>query len=148
MNFFESLFVVESKHTPSVVYQSEAEAVFAILFACIHSDEVVCNEENERFMQIIMADAGISALGLTSTMGRMLQLRERYTLAAMVQAAVKNILPENRNAVFAKAVDLMIVDGSLPQQEKDMLQLLQQGLDISDADAMQIAATVMLEGNR
>lgn len=144
MNFFASLFTVESKHAVHVVYASEAEAMFAILFACIHSDEVVCNEENERFMQIVMADAELSKLGLTSTMGRMLQLRDRYTLHAIVQAAVKHISPANRHDMFAKAVDLMIVDGEVPQQEQDMLKQLQMGLGISEADAIQIAAKVML----
>lgn len=144
MNFFESLFIVESKHVSSVVYHSEAEAVFAILFACIHSDDVVCNEENERFMQIIMDDPELSKLGLTSTMGRMLQLRDSYTLHAIVQAAIPQISAGNRAAVFAKAVDLMVVDGSVPQQEQEMLKQLQMGLGLSETDAAGIAAKVML----
>ena len=148
MNFFESLFAVESRHAASVEYHSEAEAMFAILFACIHSDEVVCNAENERFVQIVTTDPQLSTLGLTSTMGRMLQLKEHYTLAAIAQAAVKRISPDNCHAIFAHAVDLMMIDGALPQQEKDMLKLLQQSLCITEADAVQIAADLMLRDNK
>lgn len=144
MHFFESLFILESHHTASVEYHSEAEAIFAILFACIHSDEVVCNEENERFMQIIMDDTELSKLGLTSTMGHMLQLRDKYTLHAIVQAAIPRISDANRKGVFAKAVDLMVIDGDVPEPEKQMLKQLQMGLGISDADAVKIAAQVML----
>jgi len=144
MNFFESLFAVESRHAPNVQYHSEAEAMFAILFACIHSDEVVCNEENERFVQIVTTDPDLSHLGLTSTMGRMLHLRDTYTLHAIVQAAIQQVKPENCHSIFAKAVDLMVIDGKVPQAEADMLKQLQMGLCISDADAIKIVGQVVL----
>ncbi len=143
MGLFSKLFSGAS--TPSIHLNSEAEAVFAILYCCMRADGAVSDEEISSLVSYGNTNPMLSRLDLLSTYERMLGIVNKHGIPALVAAALPVITAERRPTVFAVAVDFMLADGVVGQKEQELLADLQKGLTVADEQATRIIEVLLIK---
>lgn len=145
MGLFSKLF--SNVPTQSVVkFNSEKEAFFAILFACISVDGDIDDEEIADFISSVNSNQYLRSLDLIETYKDSYAKKEKHGMEAFVSTALSMISNERKKSLFVSAVDLVLSDGVVDKEEEALLEDIQKGLSISD-DFAQKTVEVMLAKN-
>jgi uncharacterized membrane protein YebE (DUF533 family) len=125
---------------------TKEDAYLGVLLAANASDGHVSDEEVQGFFNVLMRMKMYrdwSAEQLQHSLDRMIGLLKRKGPDAVVEACAK-VLPEKlHKAVFANAVDLVLADGTVEDEEKEFINKLRQALNLSGDDAQMIAQVMV-----
>lgn len=145
MGLFSKLFSNVPSQA-SVKFNSEEEAFYAILFACISVDGDIDDEEIKDFIASVNSNQFLRNLDLVDVYSEMVHKKDKHGLESFVTAALQMIKPERTKSLFVSAVDLVLSDGVVDSAEETLLEDIQKGLNI-DNDFAQKAVEVMLAKN-
>ncbi|VTS08780.1 tellurite resistance TerB family protein [Tuwongella immobilis] len=145
MGLFDSLLGGGSSSTIT-----PQEAYLGILLAANASDGHVSPEEVQGFVTSVIRMKLYSEWNgdkINKAIDKMLGVIKRKGVDETVDSCAK-ILPEKlHKTVFANAVDLVLADGTVEDEEKEFINRLRQVLGLSGDDA-QMIATVMVWKNQ
>lgn len=143
MGIFGKLF--SSSGTETVTYTSEREAFFAVVFACICIDGDVSDEELNNLVTYCSNNAFLNPLPTVESYRKMVGLKNKLGLEAMVTAALPRISADRKPTLFAVAVDFMLADGIVGPKEETLLEDLQKGLEIEESQATKIIEVLLIK---
>ncbi len=132
---------------PTVVYspQSEAEAWIAIMFSCMAVDDDVSDAETEKLSQMIVYKTLFRDYDTVElykiAMMRQLQLGSKE----LIDRSVDKVSPENKPTLFALIVELLLADGVLADQEKEITDYLVSALDLDEDLATKIIEVILIK---
>ncbi len=75
---------------------------------------------------------------LSEMVSELTVIADRDGLGALFNAAVESLSDDLLAIAFAAGVTMVIIDGEVPDEEKDFIYQLQQALEISDEEAIEI----------
>ena len=125
---------------------SKEEAFLAVLFAAATCDGRLSSEEHEELLALVHRSRVLKVLSTDqlATINVTIALRLRDTDTALRDACVA--LPEEmRPTAFAQALDLVLADGQLSEDEADFLNTLILHMQLSGADVERIADVILLK---
>lgn len=129
---------------------NKQEAFAAVMLAVSAADGNVSDEEVEdvvgRFTRMrLFSDMGTSQL--TAMTGRLFRLLKKGGSEELIRRGAPVLPHDLRETAFAVAVDMAFSDGSVEEEEKRLIERLQQELGLADELAMQVV-NVMIIKNR
>ncbi|MFB2976943.1 tellurite resistance TerB family protein [Microseira sp. BLCC-F43] len=133
--------------TDSEIVLSPEEAVAAIVFAATFANGEVTDEEIEVFNDILSnlelyenyADEELQAM-----VDKFTDIYDTDGIEALFNLAVESISEDWVETAFEAAVEVVLVDGSIPEAEEDFISNLQQALGIDNTVAQEILADLMV----
>lgn len=129
--------------TDSLAALSSEAAVAAIVFVATFADSEVTDEELEIFNDIMLnleLYENYSDEELQAMVNKFADIYDTDGLEALFNLAVKSISEEWVETAFEAAVEVVLVDGSIPEAEEDFISNLQQALGIDNKVAQEIIA--------
>jgi tellurite resistance protein len=132
----------------SAVSLNKPEALAAIGVAAVASDGEVSPEEVERIvidLATLRAFRGFDLRDLGNTLNKVAGLIKRRGMAPIIQAAKAALTKDELQAAFFVAVDLVLADGIIKEDEKKFLGDLQVTLQIDEATALKITEAVVIK---
>lgn len=122
------------------------EAFVAVLFAAVTCDGDLAAVEHEELLALVHRSRALKSLSVnelaeinTKILGR---LREAETA---LQDACKSLPEEMRLPLFAHAVDLVLADGELKQDEAEFLDALVRHLGLDRESVERVASVIALK---
>jgi uncharacterized tellurite resistance protein B-like protein len=142
MSLFSNLF--KSKPDVSVEFETEGEAIYAIIFAVANVDGRATDEELSLMIKILGADPAFDEVNWgTLLMATKKRAQEAGGSGALVQPAMDRLTDESRLMVFIYAVDIVIADGEIGSRENEILRELRHGLGVEEAVAIGIIKSLI-----
>lgn len=130
------------------IWSENAEAFAGLALASIAADRQILASELT-YLQIVFSRMrlfeGWSAEQHTELFDRLHGILEQEGLNALLEKSIQSLAPKFYQTAFAIAVDLVLADGVVNEDEKDFLYDLQQRLQIHETLAMQIIEVIVIK---
>ena len=124
------------------------EAFGAVAVAAVASDGDVSPEEVQRIaidLMTLKAFRKADLRDLANTLDKVAGLAKKRGIGPLLQAAKAALGPDELAAAFFVAVDLVLADGVVEENEKKFLEELQRTIGMDDATATKIAEVVLIK---
>lgn len=127
---------------------TKPEAFAGVMLAVVAADGHISDEEGEAFMaainrmQMFREQSGSQHKAM---MDKLFGLLKKSGAREVVKLAAAILPPSLREAAFAAATDLVFVDGSVEEEEKALLEDIQNALEIADALAHKIVEVMEIK---
>lgn len=112
--------------------RNEQEAWIAVMHACIAVDEKVADEELEELSQTLAKKALFEDHPVRDYYRSVLLAHADIGSKHLIDNSVEFISPEQRPALFAAAIDLILADGILAEKEEELVTYLKSALELED----------------
>lgn len=124
------------------------EAFLAILFGAVTCDGELAPVEHEELLALAHRSRALKTLTQKQLANLNVRILERMRKADTVLQQACAALPEDIHApVFAHALDLILADGELNEDEADFLNTLMLNLKLDRTDVERIAAVISLKNS-
>jgi uncharacterized tellurite resistance protein B-like protein len=126
------------------------EGFAGVLLAAAAADGHISEEEGQGLWRAIERMKMFSSYTpdkFNKLMDQLLKVLKKGGPEALVEKCVPAIPERLRSTAFCNAVDIVLADGSVEDDEKEIIEKLQSGLEIEDDEA-QMIVKVMLIKNR
>lgn len=124
------------------------EAFGAVAVAAVASDGDVSPEEVQRIaidLMTLKAFRKSDLRDLSNVLNKVAGLAKKRGIGPLLQAAKVSLSPEELAAAFFVAVDLVLADGVVEDNEKKFLEELQHTIGMDDNTATKIAEVVLIK---
>jgi tellurite resistance protein len=124
------------------------EAFGAVAVAAVASDGDVSPEEVNRIIADLVtlkAFRRSDARDLSNVLNKVAGLIKKRGIGPVIQAAKAGLNQDELGAAFFVAVDLVLADGVVEENEKKFLEELQHTIGMDDATATKIAEVVVIK---
>jgi tellurite resistance protein len=124
------------------------EAFGAVAVAAVASDGDVSPEEVQRIaidLMTLKAFRKSDLRDLSNVLNKVAGLAKKRGIGPLLQAAKVSLSPEELAAAFFVAVDLVLADGVVEENEKKFLEELQHTIGMDDNTATKIAEVVLIK---
>lgn len=145
MGFFDKLLGGQGSEN---VKFDEREGYAAVLLATVAADGHISDEEAQSFngivnrMQLFRSQSGSD---FSAMLDRLLGLLKKNGVGFLLEKGAEAINPQLRETAFATAVDLVLADGRVEDEEKQFLESIKTNLNISDQLAEMIVEVMMIK---
>jgi hypothetical protein len=116
--------------------RNEQEAWIAISHACIAVDEEVADEELEELSETLASKPFFEGHDIREYYRSVLFAHARIGSKQLIDISVEKMAPENKPALFAACIELLLADGILADKEEELIRYLYSALDL-EAEAAQ-----------
>ncbi len=124
------------------------EAFGAVAVAAVASDGEVSPEEVQRVaidLMTLKAFRKADLRDLSNILNKVAGLIKKRGIGPVLQAAKASLSKDELGAAFFVAVDLVLADGVVEEDEKKFLEELQRTIGMDDATATKIAEVVVIK---
>jgi len=124
------------------------EAFGAVAVAAVASDGDVSPEEVQRIaidLMTLKAFRKADLRDLANILNKVAGLIKKRGIGPVLQAAKNSLTKDELGAAFFVAVDLVLADGVVEENEKKFLEELQRTIGMDDATATKIAEVVVIK---
>ncbi|BDX39715.1 hypothetical protein CYCD_30700 [Tenuifilaceae bacterium CYCD] len=130
----------------SAEISNEKEAFFAIIFACMAADGEIAPEEEINLINLLASRPTFRKFDLRDAMKKIQRiLKETKSLEGLLDKAVDKIPAELRPTVYTNAVDFVLADGTVAQEEEVVIAMLKSKMNISDDLSKKIIEVIILK---
>lgn len=123
--------------------QSEQEAWMGIIFACGIADGEFSEAESDHLSRTFVFKSFFEGYDFISIYQRLYKVMQDIGWKKLLDKCVPFISEENKKTIFAITVNVVMADGFLKDDEKKVIQLLADKLQISDQDASNVVDVMM-----
>jgi uncharacterized tellurite resistance protein B-like protein len=135
MGLFDKIYKSNAAtYTPS----NEQEAWIAIMHACIAVDEEVTDEELEELSETLAHQPLFEGHQIREYYRTVLLAHAEFGSKQLIDQSVDKVPPANRAALFAASIELLLADGLVTDQEKELFRYLTSALDLEEKIARKI----------
>lgn len=125
-----------------------AEGVIGVILMAIAADGEITEEEQVGFLAIgnrmeLLSD--LSSDQFTAILRKLQGVAKKEGAPALLAKAAAALSPELRETAFALAIDLVLADGTVEDEEKAVAASLQAALQISDDLAVKIVEVLAIK---
>lgn len=128
--------------------ENEQEAAIAILFACVMSGDKVLNESKiEQLSRMLVMSSKFESSSLNELTVKALALKAENGSKMIIEQSAPHISENFRETLFAMACELVTAEGSVDEQESEILAMAALYLGLS-IEVMKMMLTTYLIRNR
>ncbi|PIF63282.1 tellurite resistance TerB family protein [Flavobacterium sp. 11] len=128
MNSFENKNISDQNPVTS-----EFEAWVGILYSCISADNQITDSETAWLSRVLHSKQKFVGIDMAPLYAKSFNLRMELGQLKYISACCELIKEEDKETVFALALEVLLADGTLEKEEKNLIEVLSNRLKI-DAD--------------
>lgn len=137
-------FEEKSNRTENSV-TSEMEAWVGILFCCICADNQIKETETTTLSKLLHAKEKFIGIDIAPLYTKSLHLRTQLGHLKYIAACCELIKEEDKETVFALALEVLLADGILETEEKNVIEVLSNQLKIDSKMTRKIIEVIFLK---
>jgi uncharacterized tellurite resistance protein B-like protein len=140
MNSFE-----DKNNTDQNTVTSEFEAWVGILYSCISADSQITESERASLSRLLYSKQKFSGIDIAPLYVKSSHLRAELGQLKYISACCELINEADKETVFALALEVLLADGMLEKEEKNVIEVLSNHLKIDAAMTNKIIEVIFLK---
>ncbi|MFV5700880.1 TerB family tellurite resistance protein [Flavobacterium sp. XS2P12] len=124
---------------------SEFEAWVGILYSCISADHQITDSETATLSRLLHSKEKFIGIDFAPLYAKSFNLRTELGQLKYISACCELIKKEDRETVFALALEVLLADGTLEKEEKNVIEILSNRLQIDTGMASKIIEVIFLK---
>lgn len=124
---------------------SEIEAWFGILYSCISADNQIAVSETATLSRILHSKQKFIGIDITPLYIKSFDLRTELGQLKYISVCCDLINSEDKETVFALALEVLLADGTLEKEEKNVIEILSNRLKINAGMTSKIIEVIFLK---
>lgn len=139
-----SSFDVKSNSDENPV-TSQYEAWVGILYACISADNQITDSETATLTRVLQSKEKFVGIEMASLYVKAFNLRIEMGQLKYISACCEWILDQDKETVFALTLEVLLADGKLEKEEKNIIEVLSNRLQIESGMTSKIIEVIFLK---
>lgn len=124
---------------------SELEAWVGILYSCISADHLITDSETASLSRLLHSKEKFVGTDIAPLYAKAFNLRTELGQLKYISACCELIKREDKETVFALALEVLVADGTLEKEEKNLIEILSNRLKVDTAMASKIIEVIFLK---
>ena len=124
---------------------SEFEAWVGILYSCISADNQITDSETASLSRLLHSKEKFIGIDMAPLYAKAFNLRMEMGQLKYVSTCCEWIKDEDKETVFALALEVLLADGILEKEEKNVIEVLSKLLKIDVGMASKIIEVIFLK---
>ena len=129
----------------SRIVSTELEAWFGILYSCISADRQITVNETKILTRIIHSKQKFVGVDLVPLFFKSSDLKQQMGQLTFLSACCERIEEEDKNMLFALALEVLLADGILEKEEKNLIEIISNTLKIDSKMSSKIIEVIFLK---
>lgn len=125
--------------------QTEAEAWLGILYTCIKADHYITEAESKSLTRILYSKEKFKNVDFGPFYETAVSLYKELGQLKYVKACCSLVKTEDKETLFALALDVLLADGTLEKEEKSLIEILSNHLGVSTSMSSKIIEVMFLK---
>lgn len=139
-----SLFEAKNNNDQNSI-TSEIEAWVGILYSCLSADNQITDSETATLSRILHSKQKFIGIDIASLYAKSYHLRTEMGQLNYISACCKLIEEADKETVFALALEVLLADGTLDKEEKNVIEVLSNHLKIEAGMTSKIIEVIFLK---
>ncbi len=142
---------IEEKNNPvENTVTSPLEAWVGILYSCISADNQIKDSETASLTKLLYSKEKFDGIDIAPLYAKSFHMKTELGQLKYMAACCEQIKEEDKETVFALALEILLSYGLLGEEEKNVIEVLSQQLKIDAAMTSKIIEVIFLKnkGNR
>ncbi|MFV8356878.1 TerB family tellurite resistance protein [Flavobacterium sp. XS1P32] len=124
---------------------NEVDAWFGILYSCISADKQITANETKILTRIIHSKQKFIGVDLLPLFFKSSELKKQLGHSTFISACCERIEEEDKNMLFALALEVLLADGILEKEEKNLIEIISDALKIDPKMSSKIIEVIFLK---
>lgn len=124
---------------------SEFEAWVGILYSCISADNQITDSETTTLSRVLSSKQKFIGIDIAPLYRKAFNLRAELGQLKYISACSEWIKGEDKETVFALALEVLLADGTLEKEEKNVIEVLSNQLEIEKEMTSKIIEVIFLK---
>ncbi|MFV8370657.1 tellurite resistance TerB family protein [Flavobacterium sp. LB2R40] len=131
-----------SEHNPVI---SEFEAWVGILYSCISADNQITDSETATLSRVLHSKEKFIKVDIAPLCAKAFNLRAELGQLKYISACCELIEDGDKETVFALALEVLLADGTLEKEEKNVIEVLSKQLKLDAGMTSKIIEVIFLK---
>lgn len=137
--------VEEKNNTALNPVTSELEAWVGILYSCIAADNQIKDSETASLSKLLFSKEKFEGVDIAPLYAKSYHLKMDLGQIKYIAACCELIKEEDKETVFALALEILLSDGLLGEEEKNVIEVLSKELKIDSGMTSKIIEVIFLK---
>ncbi|MDI1306541.1 MAG: tellurite resistance TerB family protein [bacterium] len=137
--------VEEKNNTALNPVTSELEAWVGILYSCISADNQIKDSEIASLSKLLYSKEKFEGVDIAPLYAKSYHLKMDFGQIKYIAACCELIKEEDKETVFAIALEILLSDGLLGEEEKNVIEVLSKELKIDSGMTSKIIEVIFLK---
>ncbi|MFV5685893.1 TerB family tellurite resistance protein [Flavobacterium sp. GB2R13] len=137
--------VEEKNNTALNPVTSELEAWVGILYSCISADNQIKDSETASLSKLLYSKEKFEGVDIAPLYAKSYHLKMELGQLKYIAACCELIKEEDKETVFAIALEILLSDGLLGEEEKNVIEVLSKELKIDSGMTSKIIEVIFLK---
>ena len=137
--------VEEKNNTALNPVTSELEAWVGILYSCIAADNQIKDSETASLSKLLYSKEKFEGVDIAPLYAKSYHLKMDLGQIKYIAACCELIKEEDKETVFALALEILLSDGLLGEEEKNVIEVLSKELKIDSGMSSKIIEVIFLK---
>ena len=124
---------------------SDFEAWVGILYSCISADNQITDSEKASLSRLLHSKQKFIGIDIAPLYAKSFNLRTELGQLKYISACCELIKEEDKETVFALALEVLLADGTLEKEEKNLIEILSNRLKIDAEMTSKIIEVIFLK---
>ena len=124
---------------------SDFEAWVGILYSCISADNQITDSEKASLSRLLHSKQKFIGIDIAPLYAKSFNLRTELGQLKYISACCELIKEEDKETVFALALEVLLADGTLEKEEKNVIEILSNRLKIDAEMTSKIIEVIFLK---
>ena len=124
---------------------SEFEAWVGILYSCIAADHQITDSEKATLSRVLHSKQKFIGTDIAPLYAKAFNVRTELGQLKYITACSELIREEDKETLFALALEVLLADGTLEKEEKNIIEVLSKQLKIEAGMASKIVEVIFLK---
>ncbi|MFV8365948.1 TerB family tellurite resistance protein [Flavobacterium sp. XS1P27] len=124
---------------------SDFEAWVGILYSCISADNQITDSEKASLSRLLHSKQKFIGIDIAPLYAKSFNLRTELGQLKYISACCELVEDEDKETVFALALEVLLADGTLEKEEKNVIEILSNRLKIDAEMTSKIIEVIFLK---
>nr|WP_315208317.1 tellurite resistance TerB family protein [uncultured Flavobacterium sp.] len=124
---------------------SDFEAWVGILYSCISADNQITDSEKASLSRLLHSKQKFIGIDIAPLYAKSFNLRKELGQLKYISACCELVEDEDKETVFALALEVLLADGTLEKEEKNVIEILSNRLKIDAEMTSKIIEVIFLK---
>ena len=135
----------ENNNNSQNTVNSEFEAWVGILYSCISADNKIIDSETATLSRVLSSKQKFLGIDIAPLYRKSFNVRTELGQLKYISACCELIKEEDKETVFALALEVLLADGTLEKEEKNVIEVLSNQLKIEKEMTSKIIEVIFLK---
>jgi uncharacterized tellurite resistance protein B-like protein len=135
----------ENNNSSQNTVNSEFEAWVGILYSCISADNKITDSETATLSRVLSSKQKFLGIDIAPLYRKSFNVRTELGQLKYISACCELIKEEDKETVFALALEVLLADGTLEKEEKNVIEVLSNQLKIEKEMTSKIIEVIFLK---